>query len=446
MNDEFPKMSLNEAQAFFAAGDFQNGLTYYDAHKVLNPSRFKNKLYAQVQGSGAAAYNVMLAFEDKLNAKCTCPAARKNPFCKHTAAVLAGWAKNPNAFVVSESAPELQAATKKARVRKGKEDTGDLIARGVESLETLITELGLTGLSTITESRVNQVKDLAENLRTYKLRRLSTLLTQFTEVLHGLLVDKENFSLAAYAELLSDMLITAKGVLAIQQGKLQDPKYMEELVGKTWTDRELTRKDDIDLVEVVFDVKETVDGFKVFSSYFIELQSGELLAEKLIVPKHLKKGPNTEKRSYAGFKLHVSEAYQYPGYPPFRIKFKQFEEDSITLPDVETMTTKAHGDFMQEIEAFQTFKKDFFAPPEYYTVLKPKGFYASAQGISIFDNGGKAFELLLTDRSSLTLESLLGSSTISALFGKIQAVNEGLKFEPLSAIVRSSEKPMITLI
>jgi hypothetical protein len=445
MNEEFPKMSVNEAKAFFQASDFQNGLTYYDANKVLNLSRFQNKLYAQVQGSGAATYNVILTFADKLSAKCTCPAARRNPFCKHTAAVLAGWAKNPNAFVMSEGVPELQVSKKKASVKRGQADTGDLIARGVKSVETLITELALAGLSTVTASRVQQVKDLAENLRTYKLRRLSTLLAQFAEVLNGLLADKENFSLAMYAELLADILITAKGVLAIQQGKLPDPKYMEELVGKTWTERELTRRDDLELVEVFFEVKETVDGFKVFSSYFIELKSGDILAEKLIVPKHIKKGPNAEKRSYAGLKLHINEAYQYPGYPPWRIKLKQFAEGSVILQDVETLASKAHADFTKEVEAFRTFKKDFFAPADYYTLLKPNGFYASAQGLSVFDSDGKAFELMLTDRSSLNLEHILESSPLSALFGKIQAVNGSLKFEPLSAVVISQEKPVIVL-
>jgi hypothetical protein len=382
MSAEFPKMSLSQAQGYFKTQDFQNGLTYYDAKKVLNPSRFQNKLYAQVQGSGSSNYNVMLEFADTVKPKCTCPAARRTPFCKHTAAVLAGWAKDPNAFMATENPPELKSPTsKKARVKTGDAETADLIARGLESLETLVTELGLAGLSTITASRVEQVKDLAENLRTYKLRRLATLLTQFADLLNTLLTDQEKFSLATYADLLSDIVLTTKGVMAIQQGKLQDPKYMEELVGKTWTDRELKPRNDLELVEVFFDYQETVDGFKVFASYFIELKSRDLLTEKLIIPKIIKKGPNAEKRSYAGLKLNASEALLYPGYPPLRIKLKQFTESSVTLQDVEKIALQTHRDFTREIGLFQEFKKDFFAPPDYYTVLKPKGFYAAAQGL-----------------------------------------------------------------
>ena len=445
MSEEFPKMALHEAKALFQANDFQHGLTYYDMHKVLNPSRYQNKLYAQVQGSGASAYNVLLAFTDKLSAKCTCPAARRNPFCKHAAAVLAGWAQNPQAFVASESAPELEGLQKKARVKQGKTDTSDLIARGLEAVETLVTELALTGLATVTASRVQQVKDLAENLRAYKLRRLATLLTQLAAVLNGLLADKETFSLAVYAELLADMLITAKGVLGIQQGKLQDPKYLEELVGKTWQKRELTRRTDLELVEVCFEFKETVDEFKVFASYFIELMSGDLLTEKLIVPKMIKKGPNAEKRSYAGAKLMVGEAYQYPGYSPFRLKFEQFTEHAVTLADVDRIAVQARADFAKAISRFQEFKKDFFAPTDYYALLKPQGFYAAAQGMLAFDANGTAFELMLTDRSARQLESILASAAIRALFGKIHAVSGKLKFEPLSAIVMCQEKPIMTL-
>jgi hypothetical protein len=447
MNAEFPKMSLSQAQGYFKAQDFQNGLAYYDLKKVLNPGRFQNKLYAQVQGSGSSNYNVLLEFTDTVKPKCTCPAARKTPFCKHTAAVLAGWAKDPNAFMATENPPELASPkSKKARVKTGEAQTADLIARGLESLETLVIELGLSGLSTITASRVEQVRDLAENLRTYKLRRLATLLTQFADLLNTLLTDQEKFSLATYADLLSDIVLTTKGVMAIQQGKLQDPKYMEELVGKTWTDKELTPRANLQLVGVFFEHAETADGFVVFSNYFVELSAGEILTKKFIIPKSLlKRAAENDTQSYCGLKLTASEALQYPGFPPLRLKFKEVTEHPITVQDVETIAAKANGDFAKEVAAFQAFKKDFFAPPDYYTVLKPKGFYAAAQGLSIFDENGKAFELILTNRGTVTLEQMLGASQVSALFGKIQAINGSLKFEPLSAIVRSQEKPVIPL-
>ncbi len=447
MKDDFPKMSLNDVKTLFQAMYFSNGMTYYNSNKVLNPSRFQNKLYAQVQGSGSKNYTIILEFDEKVKPKCNCPAARRTPFCKHVAAVLIGWAKDSNGFIVSDSVPELAKATsKKARVKKGKKETEELIARGLESLETLITELGLSGLSTITESRVEQVQDLAENLRTYKLRRLSTLLTRFARELNTLLTDKENFSLATYANLLSDIVITAKGVQAIQQGKLKDPKYMEELVGKTWSERQLTPRDDLQLVEVFFEFKQTVDEFKLFTSYFIELASGDILTEKLIVPKMIKKDPNAEKRSYAGLKLTVSEGFQYPGYSPCRVKLKLFKENSVTPEDIEAIGTNAQGDFTQAVEAFRIFKKDFFAPSAYYTLLKPEGFYASDRGLSVFDPAGKAFKLLLTDRSSLNLEQVLETSPVSAVFGKIHAVNGSIKIEPLSVIVLSRENPVRTLI
>lgn len=445
MAADFPKMSLKDARSYFRADFFQNGLAYYHADKVLNPSRYQNKLYAQVQGSGKSAYNVLIEFDEKPKATCTCPAARRYNLCKHAAAVLAGWASDPSAFVVADHAPEFTTSkSKRARVKKGKTDTNELIATGIEALETLTTEFVLSGLSAITPDRVEQVRDLAENLRTYKLRRLSTLLIRFAEALNVLVTDKDHFSLSEYTSLLVDIVITAKGVQGIQQGKLQDPKYMEELVGKTWQEKELTPRHNVELLEIYFNIIETVDGFRVFSSYFVELESGEIVTEKLIIPKHLKKG-QTEKRSYAGSTLTVSEGYQYPGYPPFRLKLKEFHESPASAQNIERIIAKAPHDFRHITDAFKTFKKDLFAPDDYYTLLKPEGFYASDTDLVVFDVEGTAFSLLLTDRSTFQMQQLLETSTVNVLFGKLHAIDGLLKFEPLSAIRQSAERAVIAL-
>lgn len=444
MADNFPTMALKDVQALFRNDFFQNGMRYYDGKQVHHLSRFENKIYAQVEGSGGTNYNIMIESAEKLTPYCTCPAARRYPFCKHVAAVLVGWARDASAFVVAEQAPEFtKPGTKKARVKKGKTETEDLLARGLESLETLTTELILSGLATITPGRVEQVRDLAENLRTYKLRRLSSLLTHFADILSTLLTDKDNFALSAYADVLADIVLTAKGVQGIQQGKLKDPKYMEELVGKTWQDKELTARNNLGLVGVFFEQYTTPDEFAVFSNYFAELATGEILTKKFIIPKSLlKRTNNADKQSYCGRKLLVSEALVYPGFPPLRLKLKDFTESAVSVSEVEQLTQQAHADFDQEVTAFQTFKKDFFAPADYYALLRPQGFYAAQEGMLMFDAQGKAFELVLTDRSALNLETLLQNTSISALFGKIQARSGSLKFEALSAVVLSPENPV----
>ena len=447
MSAEFPKMALKDVQALFRGANFQNGMTYYDNKSVLHPSRFENKIFAQVQGSGASQYNVTLTFEEKVTPKCTCPAARRDAFCKHVAAVLVGWARNSDAFVVVADAPELTTATaKKASVKKGKTETQDLLARGLEALETLTTEFVLGGLASITLSRVEQVRDLAENLRAYKLRRLATALTEFAAMLQGLLTQPDQFSLPAYANLLADIVVTAKGVAAIQQGKLQDPKYLEELVGKTWRDAELPPRNDLELIELFFEVKQTIDEFKVFASYFVELRSGDLLTEKLILPKQLQKKPDAEKRSYHGRKLGISDALQYPGYAPFRLKFKTMTEQDVRPPDIDAMIARANPDFANAVAAFQAFKKDVFAPDDYYALLRPTGFYAASEGLAIFDAQGQALPLRLPENRAWKLESLLASAPIKALFGKIQAQQGRFVFTPLSAVSVSVDAPVSALI
>jgi hypothetical protein len=435
MTDTFPNFTLAQVRDLFDAGAFSDGLSYCQTGKLAHPSRCQNRLYAEVQGSGATPYRVSLSFEGQILARCTCPAARRNPLCKHAAAVMAAWAKAPEGFVASDNPPELdQARSKKARVKTGETDDAELIARGLEAVETMAAELGLSGLASVGAGRVEQLRELAANLRSYKLRRLSSLLTQLAELLHWLLHDQERFSLVAYGELLTDLVITAKGVRALQQGKLQDPKYLEELVGKTWTEKELTRRAGLELVELRYETSETADGFRVFTSHFVELGSGDLLTEKLIAPTHLKKGSNTGKRSYAGLRLTVSEAHQYPGYAPWRIKLKpgQTQETPMVPADLERVTAWANANFAREIEKFQAFRKDLFAPPDYYALLRPEGFYASAAGLAAFDAHGCALPLRLSKQAALGLEVLLEREPIGAMFGKLHAAGGVLEFEPIS--------------
>jgi hypothetical protein len=325
------------------------------------------------------------------------------------------------------------ATAARATVKKGKTDSDALIATGLDALETLTTEFLLSGIGAITAERAAQVRTLADNLRGYKLRRLSTLLTRFSAVLHTLLADQDAFSLAAYTNLLADIVLTAKGVHGIRQGKLRDPKYLEELVGKTWSDKALTPRRNLELVEVFFDVTETVDGFRVFASYFIDLTSGDRLTEKLILPKHIKHG-QTAKRSYAGSVLVVDEALQYPGFPPYRLKLKVVREHPLSASELERLVACASANFTQTAEQFKRANNDLFAPDDDYAFLKPVGVYASDRGLSVFDGDGVAFDLLLTADAAFEMQQALQTAAIIALFGKLRAIDGRLRFQPLSVI------------
>ena len=101
-------------------------------------------------------------------------AARSRPFCKHAAALLVSWARAPDSFAVAETAPvPLAGDAKKREVKKGKVDSKDLMARGVDQAATLVRELAVAGVRALAVDRVEQVRALGEALREAKLRRVS---------------------------------------------------------------------------------------------------------------------------------------------------------------------------------------------------------------------------------------------------------------------------------
>ena len=57
----------------------------------------------------------MWRFGDEVKVSCTCPAHRRNKFCKHVVAVSVALLDRPGEFVVGEAPPEIQKPAKKSR-------------------------------------------------------------------------------------------------------------------------------------------------------------------------------------------------------------------------------------------------------------------------------------------------------------------------------------------
>src|SRR2546422_3375944 len=175
-------LTMADLQRLCEAAVLSEGVSIYDGKLLANPARSGRRIYAEVKGTAETAYAVVIDLKgdgrDLEKVRCTCPSAkfRQGGMCKHQAAVLVAWSSTPGSFVeVPESTIEAKEGErrrkKRATPKRGKADSTELIQRGRATLETLLAELAHTGLSTLTSERVNQVRELAQNLRALQLRR-----------------------------------------------------------------------------------------------------------------------------------------------------------------------------------------------------------------------------------------------------------------------------------
>ena len=148
--------------------ELAKGLAIADGTGLKHLARHGNKLFAEAQGSGSSPYKVQIVHDPEkgFRGRCSCMAARSRPFCKHAAALLVLWARDTNAFAVAEAAPEPAgepgAPTRRAKAKTGKVDANALMRQGVEQTLTLVRELSLSGITTMSEDRIAQVRALAE--------------------------------------------------------------------------------------------------------------------------------------------------------------------------------------------------------------------------------------------------------------------------------------------
>src|ERR671932_2910052 len=90
------------------AGDasYQAGLAYRRKGAVKQGAVAGTTAYATV--SGSTDYRVSIAFGAELKVNCTCPAHRRNKYCKHVVAVCAALVERPDEFVAGEAPPEVR--------------------------------------------------------------------------------------------------------------------------------------------------------------------------------------------------------------------------------------------------------------------------------------------------------------------------------------------------
>ncbi|MBZ4372835.1 HEAT repeat domain-containing protein [Corallococcus sp. AS-1-6] len=423
--------------------ELAKGAALFDGKQLTNLSRYENRLFADAAGSGATPYKVSLVFGEArsdVKGRCSCMAARSRPFCKHAAALLVAWARAPQAFVTAEAAPAAPAGSGGARksVKKGKAEAGDLMKAGVAQVSTLVRELGLSGVASLGAERPEQVRALGEALRANGLRRLSARAVELAGLLDAAAARTGTFEAPAYADLVADMLLTARKVEKHLGGEALEPRHVEELIGKTWTKKDRAPVEGLELVEYAFSSKVTPDRFMVRESRFVDLVSGTHYSEKQILPANLK--TVAPKNSHAGAVLQGAHGGQYPGFAPHRLDLESWKDaPTVDTAALERLVGAALPDVGAVMTAFQEHRKDVFAPDLLPVSVRAETLLASGARSQFVDGAGRGLFLPADPSLEEPLASALEDAKLLAVLGDVGLEAALPTLFPSAVVVRTPE-------
>src|SRR5690348_8500739 len=275
--NEFPAIATAHLKLIVTdPEELSKGVAVADKAGLKHLARHGNKLFAEAEGSGSAPYKVQIIndTEKRYRGRCSCMAARTRPFCKHAAALLVLWARDTNAFAVADIAPEPAgdpgAPARRAKAKTGKVDATALMRQGVEQTLTLVRELALSGITTMSEERISQVRALAETLRAERLRRISARLMELAATLGIAARDYAALDTEEYSAALVDLWLAARRVQKHLDGEALPPEHVETLIGRSWTKKDRTPVQGLELIEYAFVQEVTADDFVIRESRFLD--------------------------------------------------------------------------------------------------------------------------------------------------------------------------------
>ncbi len=153
-----PVISEMDVQNWVGAKSFQKGYRYFEDEAILNPRRRGQRLIAECQGTQPVPYRVEIRLGEDgiLEGSCTC-AAGEGGHCKHAAALLLTWLREPEMFV---EAPEIEQLLE----NRSKEDLIALIQQMVSRHSDLEQLLELNALSTLAPGQTVPAERIAQQI------------------------------------------------------------------------------------------------------------------------------------------------------------------------------------------------------------------------------------------------------------------------------------------
>ncbi len=447
------KLSISDVRSL-VGDEFRKGQTILDQGKLSHLVRTDIKLYAEAAGSRGSSYRTSITFDDKgevqgkrgRQGNCSCRAAWNRHFCKHASALLLAWSKTPEAFAITETPAEDEGkrsagsdskATTGPRTRSKKAATpkvdGTALKKdGAQRVDTLVRELAVTGVGTTSADRVAQLRELAANLFQLQLRRLEERVLGLANLL-----EREDATRDAVriASILSDLLLTAARIKAHCDGKTLEDRYVTELIGKSWHEKDRAPVEGLDLVEYAYAQFTNNKEMRICTSRMLDLKSGEHYMEMQITPKQIL-GRTPPLESHAGKVLEGTHGSLFPGFPPRRLKPKGDEHRRrVTSDDLERVIEHA-ATIETTIAAFQAHRRDVFAPDRFPVLVRAHGLVAQGGRLRVFDEAGATLHL----RASAGLEQRMGDSLegrdMLAVFGELDLDHAIPTLWPSTLVVR----------
>lgn len=421
--------------------ELSKGLAIADRGGLKHLARYGNKLFAEADGSGSSPYKVQIVHdaEKGYRGRCSCMAARTRPFCKHAAALIVLWARDTNAFAVAEVAPEPAGEpggpARRAKAKTGKVDANALMRQGVEQTLTLVRELALSGITTMSQERIAQVRALAESLRAERLRRMSARLLELAGTLANAARDYASLDTEDYGAALADLWLAARRVQKHLDGEALPLEHVETLIGRSWTKKDRAPIQNLDLVEYAFVQEITADDFVIRESRFLDIASGTHYSEKQILPAFLAKR-TAPKRSYEGFLLAGASGGRYPGFAPHRLDLSEPGSfQALTAETVSRIHDQAIPGVAGALARLAEHRKDVFAPDTCPVAVRLDSLMAEGERLLALDESGDSLLIEGDPSAQIALTSALAGAHLRVVFGDLLLLGAVPALQPLALVV-----------
>lgn len=479
-----PTITARDVEDWCAIAQVRDGRKILQQGAVLHPWRAGTAIHAEVQGSGSTPYRIDITFKDtgtRPSTKCSCPAWRSNPLCKHVTAVLLAWATRAETFAVVEAPPtEVKAKPARAPKKATSDTSGDtagattrprndtrfdtarlaLLESGLSQATDLLTELCARGLLAVTAEQADAARKLAELLldqQTIALGRsvqlLSLRLSQLSATKTSGRQAHENIDESGFTALLARAWLTlaaTRKALRADADAANSAFDVEDLLGRKFDESRLSKSESAALLEIAFEEETDEIGFVTDTSYLLDLESGEVMLDQKIVPQRLIE--RERKRPYNSLLLNCQIGSRF-SQSPRRVKVSAIGQkqaitaDALTRAARHAVTTVA---VLRRRLAAQI--ADPLAPRELLALFAPHALQATDAAAGQRKAGSR---LLLVDAEGVALpiegaaSTLLGLATqesILALFGrlKLNERGEAFVFAPLSALCASGKLQMLS--
>lgn len=462
-------MTLEEIHRLCDESTFRSARRIVADGAVQDTARTDTALFARVTGTQPYAVTIRLS-EGKVTARCTCPAARSRPFCKHAVAVLILWVESPERFVRGEDPSQRAASAPTQRVRREKIDRTTLQVQSIDQTIRLTLYLARVGILNVSQEHIAQLLQISENLFAMKTRRLAQSVQQIATMLRSAHEAGAPVMEDAYVELLARLWLTARALQEHFAGRRPLPEQqLEEMLGHTWRDKDLEILEDVRLAELAYETLITPTGFRIEISHMIDLDRGTLYREMRIVPLHVPQATAEPKPSWPE-PLRAERIGIYPGYAPRRIKL--FSPQPLQRPPDWVVALSPHA--IRSMHALRQIAQDHladpFAPPSLTALVAPAQ-YVWWQGQAwLADETGDLLRLLIrpfperiqrTESWEDPIEKYWKTGDLSAsyedpwpsehamimkelplLFGYLRVVDGEWGFLPLSGITADGPEPL----